>query len=351
MGEPAIRYTTTADEVRVAYCDSGTGFPLVLMPTPVQHLSLMWRSKYVGRFYEGLQKRFRLIQYDGRGLGLSDRGLPAGHTSTDCDFDLEAVLRELGQEQFLLLGPHGSSHVAVRYAAAHPERVRGLILWQAIANYEGTEAGFMAGVAEQNWERAMVMLAQIFLPGEDLGGALHVVRASCTREDFIKQARAGDGTDVAGLLPHLQVPVLLLYKSVAFRETAVLARTMATGIAGSRLVFLEDDGDLYGYPRDSSRLIAHIEAFVNSLGIETEAARSPETAAARSELSAELNALTPREGEVLRMIAHGHTNKEIARELLVSDRTVARHVTNLYAKIDARSKADATAFAIRNGLT
>ncbi|MBV9359324.1 MAG: response regulator transcription factor, partial [Chloroflexi bacterium] len=60
--------------------------------------------------------------------------------------------------------------------------------------------------------------------------------------------------------------------------------------------------------------------------------------------------LTSREVEVLRLVARGQSNKEIAAELVLSVRTVERHITNLYAKIDARGKADATAYAIRHGL-
>jgi class 3 adenylate cyclase/DNA-binding CsgD family transcriptional regulator len=63
------------------------------------------------------------------------------------------------------------------------------------------------------------------------------------------------------------------------------------------------------------------------------------------------NHLTVREVEVLRLIAGGRTNDEISRELVLSERTVARHITNLYGKIGARGKADATAYAIRHGLT
>jgi DNA-binding CsgD family transcriptional regulator len=61
--------------------------------------------------------------------------------------------------------------------------------------------------------------------------------------------------------------------------------------------------------------------------------------------------LTTRELEVLRLVASGRSNKEIAHELVLSVRTVERHVTNLYAKIGARGKADATAYAIRHGLS
>jgi DNA-binding NarL/FixJ family response regulator len=60
--------------------------------------------------------------------------------------------------------------------------------------------------------------------------------------------------------------------------------------------------------------------------------------------------LTSRETEVLRFIARGKSNKEIASDLVLSRRTVERHITNLYAKIGARGKADATAYALRHNV-
>jgi DNA-binding NarL/FixJ family response regulator len=60
--------------------------------------------------------------------------------------------------------------------------------------------------------------------------------------------------------------------------------------------------------------------------------------------------LTPRELEVLRLIAAGESNGQIAARLGRSINTVERHAANLYRKIDARGRADATAYAIRNGL-
>jgi DNA-binding CsgD family transcriptional regulator len=60
--------------------------------------------------------------------------------------------------------------------------------------------------------------------------------------------------------------------------------------------------------------------------------------------------LTPREVEVLRCIAAGRSNREIATDLSIAERTVARHITNIYDKIGARSKAEATAYAFRHGL-
>lgn len=63
------------------------------------------------------------------------------------------------------------------------------------------------------------------------------------------------------------------------------------------------------------------------------------------------NGLTAREVEVLHHIANGHSNREIANELVLSVRTVGRHVTNIYTKIGAHNRADATAYALKHSLT
>ena len=60
--------------------------------------------------------------------------------------------------------------------------------------------------------------------------------------------------------------------------------------------------------------------------------------------------LSPRELEVLRLLAAGESNAQIARRLGLSTHTVERHVANLYRKIGARGRADATAYALRHGL-
>ena len=60
--------------------------------------------------------------------------------------------------------------------------------------------------------------------------------------------------------------------------------------------------------------------------------------------------LTPREQEVLRLLAAGESNRQIARRLGLSPHTIERHVANLYRKIGARGRADATAYALRSGL-
>jgi len=73
-------------------------------------------------------------------------------------------------------------------------------------------------------------------------------------------------------------------------------------------------------------------------------------AARDSQMHAGANGLSPRELEVLRQIAKGHTNRMIAHDLDISEKTVARHVSNIFTKLDLTSRAAATAFAFTHGL-
>jgi DNA-binding NarL/FixJ family response regulator len=60
--------------------------------------------------------------------------------------------------------------------------------------------------------------------------------------------------------------------------------------------------------------------------------------------------LTPREVEVLRLLARGLSNKEIAARLVISPKTVGNHVEHIYSKIDASNRAAASLFAMQQGL-
>jgi len=61
--------------------------------------------------------------------------------------------------------------------------------------------------------------------------------------------------------------------------------------------------------------------------------------------------LSARELEVLRLVAAGKSNREIAAALVISEHTVARHVQNIFAKLRISSRTAATAFAFEHGLT
>jgi len=75
----------------------------------------------------------------------------------------------------------------------------------------------------------------------------------------------------------------------------------------------------------------------------TQGRETPPTAAANRELS-------PREAEVLGLVAHGYTNEQIARELLLSTSTVKNHVGRILSKLGASDRTEAAIMAIEMGL-
>jgi DNA-binding CsgD family transcriptional regulator len=70
----------------------------------------------------------------------------------------------------------------------------------------------------------------------------------------------------------------------------------------------------------------------------------------RSATKQKAGALTAREVQVLRLVAQGKTNKAIANELFISEKTVHRHVANIFLKLDLSTRAAATAYAYQHGL-
>jgi DNA-binding CsgD family transcriptional regulator len=89
-------------------------------------------------------------------------------------------------------------------------------------------------------------------------------------------------------------------------------------------------------------------AAFDALGAEPDVARV-DALSGRAETT-ETHGLSPREIEVLRLVAAGRTNRDIAEELVVSEHTVARHVQNIFAKLGVSSRAAATAFAFEHSL-
>jgi DNA-binding CsgD family transcriptional regulator len=94
-------------------------------------------------------------------------------------------------------------------------------------------------------------------------------------------------------------------------------------------------------------LRASLETF-ERLGARPDASRVRALLSGRNE---HLAALSPREVEVLALITKGRTNAEIARQLSLSERTIHRHVSNVLAKLEVRSRTAAAAYAVHHGLT
>jgi DNA-binding NarL/FixJ family response regulator len=107
--------------------------------------------------------------------------------------------------------------------------------------------------------------------------------------------------------------------------------------AATTCLRLADAYRVLGDDASASAERAHAEATFHQLGAPTMAARLPD-------------GLTRRECEVLALVADGRSNREIGRQLFISDRTVARHLTNIFRKIDVTSRTQAARYALDRGI-
>ena len=342
--QPQIQYATAADGVRIAYWAAGDGAPLLHMsPMPVSNIQKEWGFAPQRKFYEDLVSSLRLVRYDCRGAGLSDRDV-SDYSLEAHGRDIGAVADRLGLERFALLGYGHSGCVAIDFAARNPERVSHLVLWCSYPR--GADYGRVQRVRtfqtlmDQDWEfwtRAEALRLSEYEGGETSSYFLEYVRDSLTKEGGKAAVAELRKIDVTSLMPEVRAPTLVLHRSGLAAITVEMAREMAATIPNARLM-LFDGSWIAPFLGGGKEIAAAIRSHIL------------ETAAVPVASRASLAQLTPRETEVLRLIAAGRTSSEISSELSLSVRTVGRHITNIYAKIGARTRADATAYAIRHRL-
>ena len=323
---------------------------------PWNHIEL-WQVPECRRWYERLAPERMLARYDIRGTGLSDRNVEDYSLEAQL-LDVEAVVDRLGLDRFDLLGAADAGPVAIAYAARHPEHVSRLVLWCAWARTSDiTSPRIQAwlGLIDQDWELMTDTCAHMVLgwSGGEMGRqAAERLRESVTREAAQAALAAMSRFNATALLPQVKSPTLVLHRRDVPWFPVDVAKSLASGIRDARLTLLEGESTA-PYLGDMEAAATAIDEF---LGEGKKATPPTEPEAALEERSkswpaqARPNGLTQREVEVLRLIAGGRTNNEIAEELVLSVRTVERHIGNLYGKIAARGRADATAYTLTHGL-
>lgn len=345
---PSIRYATTTDGVRLAFSTLGEGVPvLCLPPFPFSHLEAGWRLEGQRRWYERLAEGAQVAIYDARGTGLSDRE-QRDFSIEAMTLDLEAVARQLGWEQFVLCGLFNSTPVAIDYAARHPKTVTDLILWGAFTRGAEVypvglpaEAPDLVGVY---WRMLVDTAARTWTASADEAAEVADFFAMCVEPNTaLRVFAAARAYDVEQQLASVSQRTLILHRPDARSQLPGLAPTLASRMRNAELALLEGTaaspfvGDI-----DAS-----IEAIERFLGVRDAPSSSPLRFGGQA--SGGEFGLTAREAEVLRLLARGLPNKQIAQELGLSVHTVERHLTNLYPKIDCRSRTEATAFALTHG--
>jgi DNA-binding CsgD family transcriptional regulator/pimeloyl-ACP methyl ester carboxylesterase len=353
--EPGVRFARTTDGGSVAFWELGAGPALLHLPwLPWGHAQLECHDPELSLWYERLSSVCRLIRYDGRGSGLSDWEAEDYGVGTQVS-DMEAVVDRLGLDRFAVLASLNMGPAAITLAAKHPDRVSCLLLWCTYANskdYNKTpQVASIRSLLDSDWNLYTETGAHAFV-GWPAGDAAHkiaeLMRQSTTqgivKEFYDDMAPA----DVTGLLHSLTLPVVVMHPREFSLIGVASARKLAAEIHDSRMLIFEGSslsptrGDLDG-----------VVTAIRDVLREVELPTTEEAAASRAtpqEVERVADGLSARELEVLRLVARGLSNREIADVLVISPRTVERHIENIYAKIGVNNRVQASAYAISNGL-
>ena len=247
-----IRYCTTSDGVRLAYATAGSGPPLVKASNWLTHLDFEWGSPIWRHWYTALSLHHRLVRYDERGNGMSQRDVPDVNFDTWVR-DLETVVDAAGLDRFPLLGISRGGPIAIAYAVKHPERVTHLVLYGAFAagrKHDGTPQELearraLASLLRLGWGLNNPAFCKTFtcrfIPEatrEHEQWLDELQRVSTSPENAARLMERDDDIDVRPLLSQVKTPTLVLHCD---RDRAVLpekGRLLAAGIPGARYVSL-----------------------------------------------------------------------------------------------------------------
>jgi pimeloyl-ACP methyl ester carboxylesterase/DNA-binding CsgD family transcriptional regulator len=338
-----IRFCTASDGVRLAYAQHGRGAPLVRAGNWLTHLEFDWESPLWRPWLEGLGAMGTLIRYDHRGCGMSDRDA-GDFTLERWVADLRTVIDAAGLETCSLLGVSGGAAVALAYAAQNPDRVERIVAyggWASgrflIADAERREAYsavMRAGWAEPNpaFRRLFTMMFVPEASPAEMAWYDDLQLRSASPDTAVNLYLALGETDATELLPHVTAPTLVLHARddlvVPFEE----GRRIAAAVPSARLIPLDSRNHI---------LLGHEPAWQVFLG------------EVRSFLGAQPLAPAPvldlseRERDVMALVAEGLSNEAIAERLVLSVRTVERHLSNVYVKLRVSGKAARAAAAAR----
>jgi pimeloyl-ACP methyl ester carboxylesterase/DNA-binding CsgD family transcriptional regulator len=328
------------DGRRIAYATVGEGPLLLFGGRWVTHLEEEWEDPSARSFFQELARMHKVVRYDRLGSGLSDRSLPRPPTADDETLQLAAVFDACGDERATLFACSCAGLATARFAAAAPDRVQKIVFFGSYASRDDIPAATRQSIvdfARVNWQLAAQMLAGLFHPrgGGDEITALSRYQRHAAEADVAAAFLELDLTsDVRPFLPLLTMPALVLHRRGDRTVPCSRGREVAALMPNARFVTLSGDSHLpwMDEQRDLRRALA---GFLDD-AVPVEAnGDSP---------------LSRRETEVLRLVAAGLSNREIASSLVLSEHTVHRHVANILRKLAQSSRAAAAAHAARAGI-
>ena len=270
---PATRYAKSGD-VHVAFQVFGRGPPdVVMVPGFVSNVEMMWDLPFMGPALRRAEAFARVISFDKRGTGLSDRsvGVPTLEERMD---DVRAVMDEAQVERASLWGISEGGPMCLLFAATYPERTSSLVLQGSFARlsrssdqpfgYPPEAVEPIVANFEREWGTGTVL--QSFFPSSAQDPALQELyaryeRNSASPGDMVDIVSMLAKIDVRAVLPTIAVPVLILHSTGDSVVSVEHGRYLAEQISGARFIELTGDDHL-PIREDAPRYFDDIEEFL-----------------------------------------------------------------------------------------
>jgi pimeloyl-ACP methyl ester carboxylesterase/DNA-binding CsgD family transcriptional regulator len=270
-GHPPTMYARSHG-VNIAFQVFGAGpFDLVLVPGWVSHLEHMWRHPFYAAYLQRLARFARLILFDKRGTGLSDR-VSVGSLEDRID-DIGAVMDALGIRRAAVYGVSEGGPLALLFAAMHPDRVSALVVYGSFAR-RTVAPDYPIGVSEEAWSQQTEFTERNW-PVIDLERWAPSVAHDDEFREWLGEVRrygASPGAarelmevigqiDVRAALPAIRVPTLVLHRADDATISSAMGRVIADAIPGATFVELPG-ADHLPWTGDTEALTGEIEQFL-----------------------------------------------------------------------------------------
>ena len=264
---PETRYALSGD-VNIAYQIMGQGpIDIVIVPGIVSHVEFLHEVPGYTAFLRRLSDFARVVSFDKRGQGLSDRISDAPSLEQRMD-DVRAVMDDIGSKRAILLGLSEGSPMSALFAATYPERISHLILYGGFARFADLHPSISSEESilwrVKHWGRGGMI--KVLLPSQALN---QVAIDQCAKFERLSASPGAykainmlnASIDVRAILPTVQVPTLVLHRRTDILVPVELGRNLASLIPHAKCIEYPD-GDHAFFSGDVEAMLADIEEFV-----------------------------------------------------------------------------------------